>query len=139
MPSRKHKPGKYGTTPAQAVEQGKSRRQRTYEASLKEACARWLWEAERQRPDSWHSVPLVHINGSLLLKEAGYVEGHDRRKVAVDEGATISARPHAITREVQQDVEDIQHARACRLTPAFKTWWCSYEATQPSPAKESTV
>jgi hypothetical protein len=25
------------------------------------------------------------------------------------------------------------------LTPAFKTWWCSYEATQPSPAKESTV
>jgi hypothetical protein len=101
MPSRKHKPGKYGTAHAPAL-QTKNKRQRAYEASLKEALARWLWKAARSRPDSWHSIPLVHIDGAHLLKDAGYIE------LDVRQGGG-------------QDC-------ACRLTPAFSAWWGGYLA-----------
>lgn len=102
MPSRKHKPGKYGTTPVPAAAQAKSKRQRAYAASLKEALARWLWKANRSRPDSWHSLPLFHIDGAYLLKDAGHIE----LAVPQDGGKEYT----------------------CRLTPAFSAWWNGYLA-----------
>ena len=102
MPARRNRPGKHGTAPSQATDPHKGKRQRAYETSLKEACARWLWEAERRRPDSLHGVPLVHVDGARLLAEAGRVELDDHDGLA------------------------------CRLKPTFKTWWCGYGTSTPS-------
>lgn len=92
MPSQKKRPGKYGTEAAVA-EAPKTKNERAYESSLKESCARWLWEAERKRPHSLHAVPVAFMEGARLLSDARHVE-------LVDVGGSI-----------------------CRLTPTFRPWW----------------
>jgi len=94
MPSQKKRPGKYGTAPVTAASEApKNAHVRAYEKAHMEACARWLWEAERKRPHRLHAVPVALTEGVRLLEAKGYVE--------------LVARN-----------DDI-----CRLTTAFKPWW----------------